>query len=65
MMKKLKRIWSYVKRKHLKNTDENVKKLESYLNGGEILGFALNKAKGKDILSNENVDTIAYVSRRS
>ena len=50
---------------HLKNTDESVHIVESHLTGGEVLGFGLNKENGYDIVTQENVDTIAFVSRRS
>ena len=50
---------------HLKNTDESVHTIESYLTGGEVLGFSLEKEYGHDILTNEDIDTIAFVSRRS
>lgn len=50
---------------HLKNTDESVHIIESYLTGGEVLGFGLKKEYGHDIVTQENVDTIAFVSRRS
>ena len=50
---------------HMKNTDESVHIVESYLTGGEVLGFGLQNEKGQDILTQENVDTIAFVSRRS
>ncbi len=50
---------------HVESSEENVHKIESYLNGGEVLGFGLNKEIGKDILTGDEVDTIAYVSRRS
>jgi len=50
---------------HLKNTDESVHTVESYLTGGEVLGFGLEKEFGQDIITLEKVDTIAFVSRRS
>lgn len=50
---------------HLNNTDESVHKVESYLTGGEVLGFGLEKKQGKDIITLEKVDTTAFVSRRS
>ena len=50
---------------HLNNTDESVHKLESYLTGGEVLGFGLEKKQGQDILTLEKVSTTAFVSRRS
>ena len=50
---------------HLKNTDDSIHTVESYLTGGEVLGFGLEKELGQDIITNENVDTIAFVSRRS
>ncbi|MCI9063020.1 MAG: hypothetical protein HFJ17_00190 [Clostridia bacterium] len=50
---------------HLKNTDESVAIVESYLTGGEVLGFGLKKEYGRDIITQEDVDTIAFVSRRS
>ena len=50
---------------HLNNTDESVHKVESYLTGGEILGFGLEKEQGQDIITLEKVDTTAFVSRRS
>lgn len=50
---------------HLKNTDESVHIVESYLTGGEVLGFGLKKEYGHDIVTQEDVDTIAFVSRRS
>ena len=50
---------------HLNNTDESVHKLESYLTGGEVLGFGLEKNQGQDILTLEKVSTTAFVSRRS
>ena len=50
---------------HLNNTDENIHKVESYLTGGEILGFGLEKESGKDIITRKKTDTVAYVSRRS
>lgn len=50
---------------YLKNTDESVKIVESYLTGGEVLGFGLKKEYGHDIVTQENVETIAFVSRRS
>jgi len=50
---------------HLKNTDESVHIVESHLTGGEVLGFGLNKENGYDIVTQETVDTIAFVSRRS
>ena len=50
---------------HLKNTDKNVHIVESYLTGGEVLGFGLKKEYGHDIVTQEDVDTIAFVSRRS
>lgn len=50
---------------HLKNTDESVHCIESYLTGGEVLGFGLENEQGCDILTQENIDTIAFVSRRS
>ena len=50
---------------HLNNTDESVHKVESYLTGGEVLGFGLEKEQGQDIITFEKVDTSAFVSRRS
>lgn len=50
---------------HLKNTEESVHIVESYLTGGEVLGFGLKKEYGHDIVTHEDVDTIAFVSRRS
>ena len=50
---------------HLNNTDENVHEVESYLTGGEVLGFGLEKEHGLDIITLEKVETIAFVSRRS
>lgn len=50
---------------YLNNNDDNVHKVESYLTGGEVLGFGLNKEQGYDIITQEKVDTIAFVSRRS
>lgn len=50
---------------YLKNTDESVHIVESYLTGGEVLGFGLKKECGHDIVTQEEVDTIAFVSRRS
>ena len=50
---------------HLNNTDESVHKVESYLTGGEVLGFGLEKEQGQDIITLEKVDTTAFVSRRS
>ena len=50
---------------HLKNTDESVHIVESHLTGGEVLGFGLNKENGYDIVTQETVDTIAFISRRS
>ena len=50
---------------HLKNTEESVHIVESYLTGGEVLGFRLKKEYGHDIVTHEDVDTIAFVSRRS
>lgn len=50
---------------HLNNTDESVRKVESYLTGGEVLGFGLEKEQGQDIITLEKVDTTAFVSRRS
>ena len=50
---------------HLKNIDESVHIVESYLTGGEVLGFGLKKEYGHDIITHEYVDTIAFVSRRS
>lgn len=50
---------------YLNNTDESVHKLESYLTGGEVLGFGLEKNQGQDILTLEKVSTTAFVSRRS
>ena len=50
---------------HLNNTDESVHKVESYLTGGEVLGFGLEKEQGQDIITLETVDTTAFVSRRS
>ena len=50
---------------YLKNTDESVHTVESYLTGGEVLGFGLEKENGSDIITQENVNTIAFISRRS
>ena len=50
---------------HLKNTDESVHIVESHLTGGEVLGFGLEKEHGQDIITQEKIDTIAFVSRRS
>ncbi len=50
---------------HLKNTDEKVHIVESHLTGGEVLGFGLEKEYAEDIVTQEKVDTIAFVSRRS
>lgn len=50
---------------HLNNTDIGVHQVESYLTGGEILGFGIEKEQGKDIITKEKTDTIAFVSRRS
>ena len=50
---------------YLKQDDDSVHKIESYLTGGEVLGFSIIADNGKDILTNEDVNTIAYISRRS
>lgn len=50
---------------YLKNTDESVHLVESYLTGGEVLGFGLKNEYGHDIVTQEDVNTTAFVSRRS
>ena len=50
---------------HLQNTDIGVHQVESYLTGGEVLGFGIKKEQGRDIITKEKSDTIAFVSRRS
>ena len=49
----------------LENTDERVRQAESYLTGGEVLGFDLKEEEGEDILTHSKVKSLAYVSRRS
>ena len=50
---------------YLENTDDKVHEVETYLDGGEILGFALNEELGEDIITKKRVRTVAYASRRS
>lgn len=45
--------------------EENVKKIESYLQGGEVLGYQQDNNEGIDILSKKHTLNLMYVSRRS
>lgn len=50
---------------YCEKSDEKVLKIESYLNGGEVLGFQESSDKGTDIIDNQETAWIAFVSRRS
>lgn len=45
--------------------EENVKKIESYLQGGEVLGYNQGDKEGMDILTKNRTLNLMYVSRRS
>ena len=45
--------------------EENVKIIESYLQGGEVLGYQQDNNEGVDILSKKHTLNLMYVSRRS
>ena len=50
---------------YCEKSDEKVIKIESYLNGGEVLGFQKSTQSGNDIIDNQETSWIAFVSRRS
>lgn len=50
---------------HCEKTDEKVLQIESYLNGGEVLGFQKGTDTGTDIIDNKETSWIVFVSRRS
>jgi|GEM_PF-2224150 len=50
---------------YLQNNNTSVKSFESQILSGEILGFSSSEQEGPDILANNPVSTIAYISRRS
>lgn len=50
---------------YCEKSDEKVIKIESYLNGGEVLGFQESTKSGIDIIDNKETSWIAFVSRRS
>lgn len=50
---------------YCEKTDEKVIQIESYLNGGEVLGFQKSAHKGRDVIDNTETTWIAFVSRRS
>lgn len=45
--------------------EENVSKIESYLQGGEVLGYKEGITPGEDILTKNKTLNLMYVSRRS
>lgn len=50
---------------YCEKSDEKVLKIESYLKGGEVLGFQESDKSGMDIIDNKETSCIAFVSRRS
>lgn len=50
---------------YCEKTDEKVLEIESYLNGGEVLGFKEAIDIGLDIIDNKETSWFAFVSRRS
>lgn len=50
---------------HLLHNEDSVHNIESKISCGEVLGFSPYKEKGKDILTNDDVENVAYISRRS
>lgn len=50
---------------YCEKSDEKVLEIESYLKGGEVLGFQESDKSGIDIIDNKETSWIAFVSRRS